>query len=89
MARAKTHPLPETPSTPPDHPPPDPAISAPVASVAAAPDAAPVVYCHQCKHWDRRWPRANMAPCMLSARFLPQPAVTTDLTTCASGEMRA
>jgi len=52
-------------------------------------DPPPVVHCYECKHWDRRWPTANMAPCQLSARFLPQPAMTTDLTTCGSGERRA
>lgn len=60
----------------------------PTATAEPDPDPTPVVYCRECKHWGRQWPTANMAPCQLSARWLPHPALTTDLATCSQGETR-
>jgi hypothetical protein len=54
----------------------------------AEPEQAPIVHCHECKHWDRRWPQANVADCMLSARFGTSPVKTTDMTSCSQGARR-
>jgi hypothetical protein len=64
-----------------------PAASLPEASPAA--EAPPVVLCRDCRHWDRRWPLANHAPCMLATKFSYGSALlTTDLQTCSLGERK-
>lgn len=46
------------------------------------PETEPQV-CGNCRHWDRRWPKANVAECQLSRQFLASAAITTDLQTCS------
>ena len=64
------------------------AEAAPQSRALTVVEPDPVVTCKDCKHWDRRWPNANMAPCLYSGRFLSAPAMTTDMASCSFAEPR-
>lgn len=52
------------------------------------PVAAPVIFCKDCKHWNRVWPKANTAECLRSKSYGPACTWTTDMATCSQAEPR-
>jgi hypothetical protein len=59
------------------------------AEAPAIPPPLVVVRCKDCKHWNRVWPKANHAQCLLATKFAASPLMTTDLQTCSQGERKA
>lgn len=55
-----------------------------------APALLPVIFCRDCRHWDRRWPKANHAQCLQATKYASGGGVllTTDLTTCSQAQPR-
>lgn len=41
-----------------------------------------MIYCRDCKHWRKPWPKANIGECGLSRSFLASPIHTPSLASC-------
>lgn len=49
-----------------------------------------VIFCRECRHWNRTWPQANHAQCLQATKYASGGGVllTTDLQTCSQAERR-